>query len=653
LGVLQTADRLGDIERHKAARQQFDVATKHLDRVIAIAKERGGKGGPLPHMVQVAQQCTERLKSPAPFLASAIEFSRHGKVQEAWSQLNDGLQRHPAVELWLARVEAGRRARMEASSILAELDGAVVGGVVRKDDYRVSLVRTKVSLPGVWKTISQSQTAQQPAPVLEQAVKELQRDEGLLRQASGNAAGDPPAQAQANAFLALAIAYNAMITRSDANTEGRLKEGYRLARDAAAALELQLRTPSDNAQEMASREALVASRLALGYLAVRVLPDYRDEAMLAFAAAFDEMARLPFLQADVKLLGSPMLAAVARRTGEAGTRLAMEERRQRQAMTLCAEAALALHFGHPAAAAEQMKAAVRAADEGLPTQQTEGLPNAAQLLNQADGFEAKVALRDSMRAFKALADVAAGRQREALRECLGVLVPESMTRVQPEAADFADDAILTQAISRVQSPVLGHALAVSLDACCDCLPVGPNPKRDLLVRHAKAAQKRTEELFASLPLKSRYPHVATMNQEIGKRLAAVDHYLQSATTLRRRGDLAGATGHLEEGLKRHSDSPELWRTLLEVQIEDVQQGGGTADGYTRIIDRLAVAEQQRLLTDYLVSFYRGTVYERMGKPDEALEAYDKAISQASAPADRVRARSKAAALRAKSVTPHA
>jgi predicted RNA polymerase sigma factor len=93
--------------------------------------------------------------------------------------------------------------------------------------------------------------------------------------------------------------------------------------------------------------------------------------------------------------------------------------------------------------------------------------------------------------------------------------------------------------------------------------------------------------------------------------------------------------------------------MLEVQIEDVQQGGGTADGYTRIIDRLAVAEQQRLLTDYLVSFYRGTVYERMGKPDEALEAYDKAISQASAPADRVRARSKAAALRAKSVTPHA
>ena len=200
----------------------------------------------------------------------------------------------------------------------------------------------------------------------------------------------------------------------------------------AAVLETQLKKPSDGEKEMADREALVASRLAIGYLSVRVLPDFRDEAMLAFAAAFDEMAKLPFLQADVKLLGSPMIAAVSRRTGETGTKLAMEERRQRQAMTLCAEAALALYFGQPVAAAEQMKLAVRAAEEGTPDQQTERLPNAAQLLDQADGFEAKVVLRDSMHAFKALADVAAKRPQEALRECVGVLVPESLPTMQRE-----------------------------------------------------------------------------------------------------------------------------------------------------------------------------------------------------------------------------
>jgi hypothetical protein len=653
LGVQQTRERPGDLEKHKEARQHFDVAKSHLERVVAISKERGGKDGPLSRMAQEAEECTRRLQSAAPFLTKAAEFTRQGEVREAWEQLKEGVQRHPVIELWLAQVEAGRRARMEPSSLLADLDSAVTGGVVPMNDYRVSLVRTKVSLPGIWKTIAQSETAPQPAAVLGQAVKDLQRDEALLRAAALSAAGDPPAQAQINAFLALAIAYNAMIARSDANTEGRLKEGYRLARDAAAALELQLKNPSDSAQEMAGREALIASRLASGYLSVRVLPDYRDEAMLAFAAAFDEMAKLPFLQADVKLLGSPMIAAVARRTGEAGTKLAMEERRQRQAMTLCAEAALALHFGQPTAAAEQMKAAVRAAEESIPNQQTERLPNAAQLLSQADGFEAKVALRDSMHAFEALADVAAGRQQEALRECLGVLVPESLPQVQPGAADLTNDALLTQAVSRVQSPLLGHALAVSLDACCDCLPSGPNPQREVLVRQAKAAQKRTSELFASLPLQSRYPHVAAMNQETGRRLAAPDYYLQSAAAFRRRGDLASAAGRLEEGLQRHTNSPELWRTLLEVQIEQVQQGGATAAGYSRIIERLAVAEQQKLLAGYLVNFYRGAVYERMGKPAEALAAYEQALSEATAPADRVRARSKAAALRTRTIAPQA
>lgn len=650
LGVLQTKERPGDLERHKAAREHFDVAKSHLERVVALGKERGGKEGSLPRMVQEAQDEAERLESTKPFMTGAIEFTLQGQVQEAWALLQEGIQRHPNADLWLARVEAGRRARMDPSSLLVDLDSAVAGGVVPKNDYRAALVRTKVSLPGIWKTISQSETAQQPAALLNQAAKDLQHDEALLREAAANAAADPPTQAQANAFLALAIAYNAMIARSDANTEGRLKEGDRLARDAAAALELQLKNPADGAQEMANREALVASRLALGYLSVR---DEPRKAMLAFAAAFDEMAKLPFLQADVKLLGSPMVAAVDRRPEEAGTKLAMEERRQRQAMTLCAEAALALHFGQPTAAAEQMKAAVRAAEESTPNQQTERLPNAAQLLNQADGFEAKVALRDSMHAFEALADVAAGRQQEALRECLGVLVPESLPRVQAEGADLANDALLTQAVSRVQSPLLGHALAVSLDACCDTLPAGPNPQREVLVRQAKAAQKRTGDLFASLPLQSRYPHVVTMNQETGRRLAAPDYYLQSAAAFRRRGDLASATARLEEGLQRHTNSPELWRTLLEVQIEQVQQGGGTADGYRRIIERLVVAEQQKLLTDYLVNYYRGAVYERMGKPAEALAAYEKALSQATAPADRVRVRSKVAVLRTRIAAPQA
>jgi tetratricopeptide (TPR) repeat protein len=234
-----------------------------------------------------------------------------------------------------------------------------------------------------------------------------------------------------------------------------------------------------------------------------------------------------------------------------------------------------------------------------------------------------------------------------------VLVPESLPAVQQEGADNANEAVLTQAVSRIQSPLLGYALALSLDACCGDIPAGPSRQREVLVRQAQAAQKRTDELFKSIPLKSRYPHVAAMNQETGKRLAAPDYYLNSAADLRRRGDLLGATRQLEEGLKRHATSPELWQNLLEAQLEQIRQGGGTADGYGRIIERLAVAEEQKLLSEYLVSFYRGAIYERMGKQTEALVAYEKASSQATVSADRVRARSKAAALKIKVAAPQA
>ena len=148
-GVLQTKDKPGDLEKHKEAKKHFDIAKSHLSRVLELAKERGGKEGALPRLAQEAQEGAQRLENSAFFLTKASELSGQGKVQEAWTQLSEGIQRHPILELWLARAEAGRRARMESSLLLSELDGAVSGGVLPKNDYRASLVRAKLSLRGI------------------------------------------------------------------------------------------------------------------------------------------------------------------------------------------------------------------------------------------------------------------------------------------------------------------------------------------------------------------------------------------------------------------------------------------------------------------------------------------------------------------------
>jgi hypothetical protein len=359
---------------------------------------------------------------------------------------------------------------------------------------------------------------------------------------------------------------------------------------------------------------------------------------LAFAAAFDETAKLPYGQAPIKILGSPLLTAVSGRGERASAKLAVEERRRRRMMTRFVEAAFTLRFGEPAAAAEQMETALQIAAGGG----AGGGPlDAARLMKQADGFDAQVTLRDSIRAFKSLGDAAAGRGREALDAALRILAPEAAGRA-------IDERQLEVAVSRVQSPLAGFALTTALEQNIVELDLSDSSgRRALLIRHAKRSQARTAELLQSQRLRNRYPHLVALNAEAGKRLNSPDYYLQRGEELLRQGRPRAAIAQFEAGVKRHPESQALWAGLLDAQIDMLARGAADAAALDGLLARLDAAADADRLSPFDHAYYRAVVLERLDKQRDALASFQHAESLAHVAAQRVLAASKAASLRAR------
>jgi len=637
LGRLKLTAQPVNVDARREAELDFTEARSHFARAAELLAGAAAGGKPDGGLADRVRTAAERLRDPTTFLAAADRLTAQGRPRAAWELLQGGLERHDAAAIWLARAEHGRRGRVAAASLLAELDSAFRAGLLRENGVRAALARAKIALDEVTNALN--------APALagaerEQLAARIQSEIAALRESREKTRADASAAAEVDAHLALALACSSLLdARLDQSV---LTEAYRLARDASAALEAQLAREQDGAKAIQLREALIAGRLAQGHLAVAVLPDYRDEPLLAFSAAFDEAARLPFARSDVKSLGSPLLTALSRRPSEAGNQLAREERGRREMMTRFVEAAFTLEFGEPGAAGNQMARALDAVSTSGGGEDG-ALTDAPKLLAQADGFDAQVSLRDSLQAFRALAEVAAGRSESALLDLLRSLLPDA------PLADVAaiDQLHVSRAVSKVQSPLTGYALALALDARLDVLDLADTRRLKGLSQQALSAQRRTGELLKSLRLTERYPHLVALNRQLGERLEAPEHSLSLAAGLRLRGDIDGAVDELRQGIRRHPESQPLWQAYAETQLDRLKRENRDA-GFGELLAELDGAAAVGLLSEYQHQLTRGAVHELRGEHAQALAAFSRALGLATSPEQRVLARAKAAAARARS-----
>ena len=268
------------------------------------------------------------------------------------------------------------------------------------------------------------------------------------------------------------------------------------------------------------------------------------------------------------------------------------------------------------------------------------------MLGQTDGFDAQVTLHDTVRAFKILADVKADRHEAALLGAVRLLVPGvSVSRVED-----VDQQMLEKAVQRIQSPLVGFALASALEKHVNSLGLEGDPRHDMLLVQASASLGRVKKQLDSRRMQNRYPHLVAMVRDGQQRLGSPEKYHKEALQLRSRGDLAGAIQSLTTGLQLHPRSESLWQSYLETRIERARRGGASAEIFNEILKQVGQATQRKMLSTYLASYYRAVLYERLGRVSESLGAYESALATASRPQDRIRALSKVSELRVRLAT---
>jgi tetratricopeptide (TPR) repeat protein len=393
-------------------------------------------------------------------------------------------------------------------------------------------------------------------------------------------------------------------------------------------------------EQLAAREAMVAARLAQGFLAIRFRESWREDALEAFAAAKDEEARVGFDQSSTKLFGSPMLAAVLSRPDMKGLRVAAEERQLRGLMTQVAEGIATLKLGSAEASARQVKAALEYA-ERLPA----GPPiDAGQLLDRKED-DARAVLRERTRALAVLTLLESKEPEAALREALK-LSPVKLRQRRLEDLAASD---IGQAAQAVRDPLGAFALALAMEEFAVTRLEQGSPEARALLGESLNAQRGAQDLLTkSRSLRELDPQLEVLVRQSLARLTQPGNYVAQASALRHQAQVAVAVRKVEEGLRRHPDDNDLkeQRILLKLDEADFAPGRGqqVVKGIVTEADR---ASKGGILRSAGSLIALGEAHERLEQVEQALDIYRRALNAAPLEEERLKASVRIAVLSAR------
>ncbi|MDC0295558.1 hypothetical protein OAL35_01750 [bacterium] len=451
------------------------------------------------------------------------------------------------------------------------------------------------------------------------------------------------------AYLGLTQAYRSVLASKDQNDANPIqrdavKEAYRHARDAE--FFFQGRIGSQDATlksftDLLERDALIASRLAMGHLAASHLDEWRDESRIFLSAATQEAAKLPRVEPLLPLLGEPLLKQLFNGTNQSDQKLAAEERQRRQMVTRCLEALFVLRFGDPEAGARQMSKAV---ELGQLTSEVGGELDLAKLSESADGFDAKITLPDTIKAFEVLSLLEASEAESAFTKAIK-LAGGGLIDVDAFADQKEDEA--NECINLIQSPFVAFVFAAATEAKLKSIPLTEEfERREWLAEKAASALRRGDEMLKELRLGERYPHIAgVMSQQLidftdGKHLLAkVRSEFESGNYLVSMKDASNA-------LSKHPRDQDLWSIYLQAKLQITVSGSELDEVSLRdLVSEAEKAFDEQLITVFAKSQLLGLAFEELGLLQEASQSFAEAAKHASDEVSRIKAASKAERLR--------
>ena len=620
---LATYTKLGDAA---AVKDVADTRQRAVDAYEALkpALEKWGADVTASFLIVDAQKRLVAISGAGPAREGAATLSQAGRAADAWAVLGDAAELHASQEVVIDRADAARRGRRSSDVAIAELDRALETRMIPAGDIMATIARAAIVLHDVGTTLSQRENGQ-PVEVDKKPLSEkLELVESSLRKAIDGLPADAAGHPRGWAWLALCLAYRSQVADDATASSNYVKETQRLAQDAL--FELTKAPPEKDAWDPGYVEAVVAAQVALGHAAAKMLPSHRDESRLAFAAAIDNASSLPFADADFRMLGSPLLAALAAGDSGGGAKLAQEERALRQMMTRFVEASFALRFGSPEQAASQMTEAVTLGNSA--TDERKAQFDASTELNRADGFDVHISLPDSIRAFAALSQITAGEPETALRTLIAIAMPEAKL---PAGGDWvlsaAGQKVIKQSLSKIQSPLAAYAMAAAIELFVDRIDLSRIEEMQPLLQLAVSAQKQTESLLSATRVAGRYPHIQDLTSQLARRLGNPKYHQENAANAIAKGDVSGAIAGLRSALRRQPRELALWEQLFTLEISRLSTSQSPAV-IQSLRDELTTASTLGLIKPFQQHFFAGELSAVTGDYASAATHFERAAGLA-------------------------
>ncbi len=551
LGRLETLDSPWDRNAHERAAESFERARQALStarsHIPAEAKDA-------IFVVEVDRQLAE-LTSPLAAIESAMTRLAAGQASEAIAIVERCASLHRTPQVAIAFTDCKRL----GGATLEEMDQLthrLWESLLLQDDNDVArLVRGRQVILGLWRQFSDERPVNRNADWHRDFTMQL--DRALSDLAFAVKSDNSQTRRIAECHRALAAAIQLLLSPT-ANPEfARIQlAGVPLA---VAELEQDL----DGApliEKLMRREAVIAGRLAHGYLALRLLPDYQSTAPRAFASAVDAFAQAPAGLTLPRVLGVPVLQSLSGRADGADARMAQEEQQVRRALQRLLPAVAAMQLSPSVATASNLRDIARdleTAGGGLG-------PRSA--LDPRETGDARTTAAGEVRMAAVLAFLAANEPAAAMREALlswrAGLTEADLTRLDANS--------LRENLLSESDPIRKSITALALEEYAALtMTTADNQSPRAWLTLAKDLQTNAFKQFADSSLLARtHAGEVEMNRRAVERLADPQYYLAQSRTLVSELRLNDARLLLDAGLRRHPDSILLRESLAQTLIDE-------------------------------------------------------------------------------------
>lgn len=619
-----------DPQKREQAKENLQKSKAITKALLDSIKQKGYSDSTI--FTQQASRLMNSLQNPNFISGKAWQKAKAGEAESSRELLQEGIKKHLSEAMAVERIRMGLRAgSISPAELLKEWQNYNEIGVIVGNSTDSNLVLSEIANRWAMEILSGKYPEQ-----LEQSKNLLAQSLQSLKKHISDAGDAKPLSIRLKAGYSLGFslrwALGGLENQNSVPAKPDIEEAYRMARDAEYYLlnELKGTKPEeDDSKRVLLREALISSQLGNAHLSALYLDDWRDESRTFFAAAASEASKLQYTAPILPLIAEPLLRHVFGGDGSDQVRLASEERLRRQMMSRCLEAGYVSYFGLPVEAAKQMNEAVSLAGRFLNKkdnkESAQPFPSASELSLAADGFDAKVSLLDTVRAFGVLENIKAEEYQTALKTAVALA---SANRLSIADVDALDQKTLQGCLDSIQSPLVGFAFSNALMKVASTLPLEVSiDRKNLLLDYCKRSFKKTEEFLKADRLAARFPHLTTNCQLAIANLETPDQFIRDAQNLVSKRQLSQAVSVAKQGLGLHPQNEVLWRNYFDTQIEIVKSSANkqSLDNFLR---ELTIVRNNGYTGEFEASYQLAVVSLLKGETQAALNYSNQAVQLA-------------------------